>query len=37
MGISRTSLSRELQKMKQDGLIDYDMKTITIMDRDILE
>lgn len=31
MGISRTSLSRELQKMKKEGLIDYDMRTITIL------
>lgn len=28
--IQRPSLSRELQKMKADGLIDYDLKTITI-------
>lgn len=30
MGISRTSLSRELTKMKNDGLIDYTNKTITL-------
>ncbi len=30
MGISRTSLSRELQKMKNDGLIDYDRESITL-------
>lgn len=30
MGISRTSLSRELQKMKDDALIDYTNKTLTI-------
>lgn len=35
-GISRTSLSRELQKMKADNLIDYDNKTITILDKSIL-
>jgi CRP-like cAMP-binding protein len=28
-GVERTSLSRELQKMKKDGLIDYDRYTIT--------
>ncbi len=29
--IQRPSLSRELAKMKQDGLIDYDRKTITLI------
>lgn len=31
MGIARTSLSRELAKMKEDGLIDYDNKTISLL------
>lgn len=31
MGVQRTSLSRELAKMKNDGLIAYDTKTITIL------
>jgi CRP-like cAMP-binding protein len=35
-GIQRPSLSRELNKMKKDGLIDYDSKSITIKDTDIL-
>lgn len=30
MGITRPSFSRELIKMKEEGLIDYDKKTITI-------
>ncbi|HAS72536.1 MAG TPA: Crp/Fnr family transcriptional regulator [Clostridiales bacterium UBA8960] len=30
IGVQRTSLSRELQKMKREGLIDYDAKTITL-------
>jgi CRP-like cAMP-binding protein len=30
-GVQRTSISRELQKMKNDGLIDYDSKTITLI------
>lgn len=30
MGIQRPSLSRELIKMKKEGLIDYDLKTISI-------
>ena len=30
-GVQRTSLSRELAKMKKDGLIDYDVKTITLL------
>lgn len=31
LGIQRTSLSRELDKMRKDGLIDFDSKTITIL------
>lgn len=31
MGIQRSSLSRELNKMRQDGLIEYDAKTITLL------
>ena len=34
LGVQRTSLSRELSKMKKDGLIDYDKETITILDKD---
>ena len=30
LGVQRTSLSRELTKMKKAGLLDYDAKTITI-------
>ena len=30
LGVQRTSLSRELNKMRADGLIEYDSKTITI-------
>jgi DNA-binding transcriptional regulator GbsR (MarR family) len=30
-GIQRTSLSRELRKMKQAGLVEYDSETITLM------
>ena len=30
IGVERTSLSRELAKMKKQGLIDFDAKTITI-------
>lgn len=32
IGIQRTSLSRELQKMKQDGLITYDVSSITVVE-----
>jgi len=32
LGVQRTSLSRELGKMKKDGLVLYDQKTITICD-----
>jgi len=31
IGVQRTSLSRELQKMKKEGLVDYDKETITIL------
>ncbi|KZL91531.1 Crp/Fnr family transcriptional regulator [Clostridium magnum] len=30
LGIQRTSLSRELNKMREDGLLEYDAKTITL-------
>jgi CRP-like cAMP-binding protein len=35
-GIERSSLSRELNKMRSDGLVVYDSKTITIKDKSIL-
>jgi len=31
LGVQRTSLSRELQKMKQEGLVDYDAHSVTLM------
>lgn len=37
LGVSRTSLSREMAKMKAANLIDYDAKTITIIDTTILD
>ncbi|MCK8058610.1 MULTISPECIES: Crp/Fnr family transcriptional regulator [unclassified Fusibacter] len=37
LGVERTSLSRELQKMKKDGIIDFDNKSITILDHDLFE
>lgn len=36
LGIQRTSLSRELNKMKKDGLVDYSPQTITICDFSII-
>lgn len=36
LGIQRPSLSRELNKMRTDGLIEYDAKTITIKDMNII-
>lgn len=36
LGIQRTSLSRELNKMKKDGLVDYDAHTMTICNLDII-
>lgn len=35
-GIQRTSLSRELQKMKKEGILDYDSKSIRIIDYDYI-
>lgn len=37
MAVQRPSLSRELIKMEQEGLIEYDKDTITIIDLDLLE
>lgn len=37
LGIPRPSLSRELQRMKEEGSIDYDRTTITILRPDLLE
>ncbi len=31
LGVERTSLSRELKKMKDDGLLEFDSKTITLL------
>jgi len=31
IGVQRTSLSRELSKMKKDGIIDFDAESITIL------
>lgn len=35
LGIQRTSLSRELNKMRKDGLLDYDARTVTLGNIDI--
>jgi CRP-like cAMP-binding protein len=32
IGVSRTSLSRELAKMRKDGLILYDAKSVTLLE-----
>lgn len=37
LGIQRPSLSRELNKMRKDGLVDYDARTITIKDMSMLK
>lgn len=34
MGVQRTSLSRELNRMKQEGIIDFDIHTITLLCQD---
>lgn len=35
LGVQRSSLSRELNKMRKDGLLEYDAKTITLKNIDI--
>ncbi len=37
MGVQRTSISRELTKMRRDGLITYDRDSVTILDRKLIE
>lgn len=37
IGVQRTSLSRELSKMRDEGLINYDSKTIKILNSEIFE
>jgi len=37
IGIQRSSLSRELNKMRKDGLIDFNSKYITINDVELLK
>lgn len=37
IGVQRTSLSRELQKMKNEGLIEFDTVSITIVDLNLLK
>ena len=37
MGVQRPSLSRELIKMREEGIIDYDKDTIIILDMEALE
>lgn len=36
LGIQRSSLSRELQKMREDGLLEYDSRTITVKDTGLI-
>ncbi len=36
-GVQRPSLSRELKKMRNDGLVEYDTKSITICDLNIVD
>lgn len=35
LGIQRSSLSRELNKMRKDGLVEYDSRTITLKNIDL--
>lgn len=37
LNIPRPSLSRELNNMKEDGIIDYEKNTIEILDLNLLE
>lgn len=37
LGVQRTSVSRELQKMKKEGLLEYDAKSIHILSPELLK
>jgi len=37
IGVQRTSLSRELKKMKNEGLVEYDKSSISILNQNILQ
>lgn len=37
LGVQRPSLSRELMKLKEEGIIDYDKTSITILDEETLK
>ena len=37
IGVQRTSLSRELSKMREDGLIKYDSDSIEIVDNSLIK
>ena len=37
LGMQRTSLSREMTRMKEEGILDYDARTITIRDLERIE
>jgi Mn-dependent DtxR family transcriptional regulator len=37
IGVQRTSVSRELAKMRREGLIQYDRQTMTILEMRILD
>jgi CRP-like cAMP-binding protein len=37
LGIQRTSLNRELNKMRKDGLLEYDARTVTLKNIDVGE
>ena len=37
IGVQRTSISRELAKMRREGLIHYDRRVITILDMQMLD
>ena len=37
LGVQRPSLSRELIKMKEEGIIDYDKDTISILNSSALK
>ena len=37
LGVQRTSLSREVNKMKNDGLLEYNARTITLKNINIVK
>ena len=36
LGVERSALSREMSHLRDEGIIDYDRKTVRVLDQDFL-